>query len=201
MRKLFITFLLSVVTALVALSTANAQEMITLRLPQQILSQAVTAFLPYKIETNSKTISGDITIVNISEIALAENLLTCRLHITGDNLALSTEIAGHKIKLNVGSTEIDFTTDAAIRFSPKEQVLYIKPLVREIGGGAGAQADIGQALVALFHGQEFPIEMQKIEPLIARTGTKEITVNSRIAKIAAVPKAIHIGLIPIITSK
>lgn len=202
MRRIFIFFLFMLTTAIAPDTyAANSQEMITLRLPQQIISDAVTALLPYKIDTNSKNISGDITIISISEIELTKDLLTCRLNLAGNDLALSTELAGHKIKLNVGSTEIDFKTDAAIRFDTKQQILYVKPQVRELKSGNNGKADIGQALVALFHGQEFPIQMQKLEPLVAKTGTKEIIINSQIAKIKAIPQAIKIGLIPIITAK
>lgn len=201
MHKIILCFLFVFFSAISPLShCANAQEMITLMLPQQIISQAITALMPYSIDTQSESISGDITIVNISEIELSEDLLTCRLHIAGNNLAISTELAGHKIKLNVGSTEIDFTTDAAIRFDETQQILYVKPQVRNLQGGNNGKADIGQALVALFHGQEFPVQMQKIEPLVAKSGAKEITINSRIARIKAVPQAIKIGLVPVITT-
>ncbi len=201
MRKIFMILLFSLITAIAPFAhTANSQEMITLRLPQQIISEAVTALLPYKIDTNSKNISGDITIINISEIELTNDILTCRLHLAGNDLAISTELAGHKIKLNVGSTEIEFKTDAAIRFDRKEQILYVKPQVRQLTSGTNGKADIGQALVALFHGQEFPIQMQRLEPLVAKTGAKKITINSRIVQIKAVPQAIKIGLIPVITT-
>lgn len=194
----FLFFLFS--TFSIFANRGTAQEMITLRLPQKIISQAVTALMPYRVDTQSKTISGTISITNISEIELTEDLLTCRLHLVGNNLALSTELAGHKIKLNVGSTEIDFKTDAAIRFDKGRQLLYVKPQVRELQSGNNGKADIGQALVALFNGQEFPIQLQELKPLVAKSGTKEITINSQITEIKAVPQAIKIGLIPIIST-
>jgi len=203
MPKTFSIVLFSLFLAFtVAPQRVQAEEMITLSLPQAVLARTVSAFLPYKVEPRSKTISGNIVIQNISEIALAKNLLTCRLHLIGNDLALSTELAGHKIKLNVGSTEISFKADAAVRFDRKKQILYVTPMARELqGGDAGSKPEIGQALVALFHGQEFPIQLQKIQPLVADTGSKEVTINSRIARVAVVPGAIKVGLVPIITTK
>jgi len=202
MHNLLLPFLLFTLISFFSATSVTAEDMITLRLPQQVIARAVDAVLPYKIDTSSKSISGDITIVSITEIVLDDGLLTCHLHLKGDDLAVTTEIAGHKIRLDVGSTEIDFTTDAAVRFDSKQQILFIRPLVRDLSsGGAGSTADIGQAIVALFNGQEFPVQMQKLEPLLAYTGTKEIKINSRIAYIAAIPKAIQIGLTPMISSR
>ena len=57
-------------------------------------------------------------------------------------------------------------------------------------GGKDANADIGQALVALLNGREFPITLQNLDPIIAKSGAKTITINTRITDIRAQPKAI-----------
>jgi hypothetical protein len=202
MYRTLLIFLLFSFISFSQAGPARAEDMITLRLPQQVITRAVEAVLPYKIDNISKSVSGNITIVRISDIELDDGMLTCHLHLKGENLAVKTEIAGHKIRLNVGSTEIDFTTDAEVRFDNRQQTLFIKPVVRNLTSGqAGPQADIGQAVVALFNGQEFPVKMQELEPLLADTGTKVIEINSRIAYIAAIPQAIQIGLTPVITSR
>lgn len=201
MQKILLSFFIYFLIMSTGNASALAEDMITLELPQGIITKAVKAALPIKIDAHSKSLAGDITIINISELQLSKDLLSCRLHLAGNNLALITEIAGHEIRLKVGSVEINFKTDAGIRFDANEQMLYIKPLVRDLKNGDGSNADIGQALVALFNGREFPIQMQKLDPLVADTGTREITINSRISNIAAKPKAIQLSLIPTITAK
>ena len=179
-----------------------AEELITLNLPETIIARATKAILPLRIDANSKSIQGDIHIINISELQLTDHHLSCRLHLAGNNLAFLTEIAGHEIKLKVGSVEIDFKTDAAIRFNAKKQTLYIKPMVKDVAaGGTGSNADIGQALIALLNGREFPITMQELDPLIARAGSRIVTINSTIANIEAKPKSIQVSLRPVITAK
>ena len=181
---------------------AKAQDVITLTLPESVIVKATQAILPLRIDAHSKSLQGDITIINISELQLTDNHLACRLHLAGSNLAFVTEVAGHEIKLKVGSVEVDFQTDAAIRFEVEKQTLFIKPMVKNIPTeGKKGNTDIGQALVALLNGKEFPITMQNLDPLIAKTGTKTITINTRITDIKAQPKAIGLSLIPAISAQ
>jgi hypothetical protein len=197
MRKFCILLCTSLLFAAGSVAPLAAEELITLNLPEAVIAKATAAILPLRIDAHSKSIEGDITIVNISELQLTDNHLACRLHLTGTNLAFLTEIAGHEIRLKVGSVEVDFRTDAVIRFDARRQTLFIKPVVRDIAaGGAGPNADIGQALVSVLNGREIPLTMQELNPLIARTSTKTITINTTIANIEAKPKAIQLSLLP-----
>ncbi|MGW8194551.1 MAG: hypothetical protein ACWGOX_09830 [Desulforhopalus sp.] len=181
---------------------ALAEDYITLTLPQSVITKAAKAILPLKIDAHSKSVEGDITIINISDLNLTDNHLACRLHLAGNNLAFLTEIAGHEIRLKVGTVEIDFKANAAIRFDAQQQTLFIKPQVENIPGTTkGGSGDIGQALIALLNGREFPVTLQKLDPLIARTGAKTIIINSRIADIKAAPQIIRLSLAPQISAK
>lgn len=201
-RNIFTLFILPVLTLAAFSSPLMAVDFITLNLPETVIAEATAAILPLRIDAHSKSIEGDIDIINISELQLTDNHLACRLHLAGTKLAILAEIAGHEIKLKVGSVEIDFKTDAAIRFDAKEQILYIKPMVKNVSAsGTGSNADIGQALVAVLNGREFPITMQDLDPLIARAGAKTITINTTIADIQAKPKSIQLSLLSSIASQ
>ena len=203
MMHKFFPFLVSLVLGLAGtIGQVQAQDVITLTLPESVIVKATRAILPLDIDAHSKTLQGDITIINISELQLTDNQLACRLHLAGKNLAFVTDVAGHEIKLKVGEVEVDFLTTALIRFDPAKQTLYIKPIVKNVPKpGKNANADIGQALVALLNGREFPISMQNLDPIIARTGAKTVTINTRIADIRAMPKAIGLSLVPIVSAK
>jgi hypothetical protein len=202
MRKLCPLFFFTLVTLAVLTPQAMAKDFITLNLPESVIAKAAATILPLSIDAHSKSIEGDITIINISELQLTENHLACRLQLAGKNLALVTEIAGHEIKLKVGSVEIAFKTNAEIRFDAKKQILFIKPIIEDVtANGTGSNGDIGQALVALLNGREFPVTLQKLDPLIAKTGVKTITINTTIANIAAKPNSIQLSLAPIISAK
>jgi hypothetical protein len=195
MRKFFALSCIALLTLAALSGPAAAEDFITLTLPETVIADATAAILPLRIDAHSKSIEGDIHIINISELQLTDNHLACRLHLAGTNLVLLTEIAGHEIKLKVGEVEIDFKAEAAIRFDTKKQILYIKPMVKDVAtGGAGAGADIGQVLVALLNDREFPVAIQDLDPLIARAGSKTITFNSTIADIKAKPHSVQLSL-------
>ncbi len=179
-----------------------ANENITLNLPEKVIAQAITAMLPFDIDAHSKNIQGKITIINISNLEITNQHLACQLHLAGSNLAFLTEIAGHEIKLNVGAVEIDFKANAALRFDADKQTLYIKPVVKDVAAtGNDKNGEIGQALIALLNEREFPVSMQKINPLIAKAGAKTVTISAKIADIRAKKDLLQLQLTPTVTSK
>ncbi len=179
-----------------------ANNNITLNLPEKVIAQAITAMLPFDIDAHSKNIQGNITVINISKLEITNQHLSCQLHLAGNNLIFVTEIAGHEIKLKVGAVEIDFKANAALRFDSAKQTLYIKPVVKDVTARGDSKNDeIGQALIALLNGREFPVTLQKIDPLIAKAGAKTVTISTIIANIQAKEDFIQLELTPEITSK
>jgi hypothetical protein len=202
MQKLYFIICLAVFGLTLPTGAAAAEDYITLSLPESVIAKAVQALLPLNIDAHSGSIEGDITIINISSLQLSDDHLSCLLHLAGNNLAFLTEIAGHEIRLKVGSVEVEFKTRAALRFDSKKQTLFVKPMVENLKGkDSGSNADIGQALVSLLNGREFPVNLQKLDPLIARTGTKTVTINNRIADIKVAPKLITLQLTPQISAQ
>lgn len=179
-----------------------AKQPISLTIPQSVIAEVTKALLPIQLDTHSKSVDGDITIINISDLKLTNGHLACRLRLGGNNLALLTEIAGHEIRLKVGSIELDVNTDAALRFDKEKQILYLKPMINDVvGSGSGANGEIGKALIALLDGREFPINMQQLDPLVAETGAKTVTIDTQIVNIEARPKSLRLSLHPVISAQ
>ena len=202
-RKLCFTAALFIFAVTGVCRQAAAEDVITLMLPESVIAKSVTALLPMRIDAHSKSVQGDIMIKSISDFQLSNNQLACRLRLAGNNLGLATEIAGHEIKLKVGAVEIDVQTNATLRYDAEQQTLFVKPIVKNLnpGGSKNANADIGQALVALLNGNEFPITLQNLDPIIAKSGGKVITINTRITDIKAQPEALRLSLVPLIKTK
>jgi len=200
--KFFLTLLLSLIIFATSSTLSSADDAISLNLPESVISRATKAVLPLTIDAHSKTIKGDIIIINISNLRLTRGHLACRLQLAGNNLAFVTEIAGHEINLKVGSVQLELDTNAAIRFDQKQQMLFLRPLLQDISKKQNtSNANISQALIAILNGREFPIRMQNIEPLIAKTGTKTLTINTRITDIKANQGFLQLKLLPTITAK
>ncbi len=201
-RKLCLTVAFLLLTFVGSLHSAAAEDVITLTLPESVIAKAVTAVLPLRVDAHSKSIQGDIVIKSITDFQLSSNQLACRLRLAGSNLGFVSEIAGHEIKLKVGSVEIDVQTNATLRYDVAQQTLFVKPVVKNLSpGGKDANADIGQALVALLNGREFPITLQNLDPIIAKSGAKVITINTRFIDIKAQPESLRISLVPLISAK
>ena len=202
-RKLLLTLAILQAISTTFVAPAAAEEVITLMLPQAVIAKAFTALLPLRIDARSKSVQGDILIKNISDFQLGANQLGCRLHLAGNNLGLVTDIAGHEIKLKVGAVEIEVQANATLRYDAGQQTLFVKPVVRNLNPGSAknANADISQALVALLNGQEFPITLQNLDPIIAKSGARTIAINTRITDIRAQPEALKLSLVPQISSK
>ncbi|HSL40362.1 MAG TPA: hypothetical protein VK857_08325, partial [Desulforhopalus sp.] len=98
MNRIFATILLCLSLSCTRLAVA---EQITLILPERLIARAASAVLPLPIDARSKMIQGDITIIAIDDLRLTDRHIACRLQLAGDQLAVTTEIAGREIRLNV----------------------------------------------------------------------------------------------------
>lgn len=197
---LFLTAVL-ISMAITCTTASAADDEITLNLPEKVLAETLTKLLPMEFPADSSSLKGKIIIKKVSDVQLLDQHLRCRLHLIGDQLKVLTELAGNSISLNVGTIELDFTAKARLRFDPESQTLYVTPVVDEINNNQDAAGgDIGQTLLALFNGQEFPISMRDLDPIVTRAGTKTVTIDTWIADIQAYPQRLQLSLKPRITA-
>jgi len=183
-------------------TSAAPTETISLNLPESVLAQAVQAALPLDVDAKSKSLRGTIKIISIKNLQLGDKLLSCRLHIAGSNLQIVSELAGHQINLKVGEIELDFDCNARMRFDAATQTLYVRPVVDKMQASKDAsQGELGEALISLLNGREFPISMQDMEPMIARTGSKTLIITMKFVNIQARRDMLQFSLLPRINSK
>lgn len=204
-KRIYRTFLffsaLLICCTMAPANTSAADDKITLNLPEKVLAEALTQLLPMEFPADSGSLRGKIIVKKVSDVQLLDRHLRCRLHLIGDQLKILTELAGNTINLNVGTIELDFTAMAKLRFDPQTQTLYVTPVVDEINNRQeGSEGDIGQTLLAIFNGQEFPLSIKDIEPIVAKTGSKTVTINTTIANIQALPQRLELSLQPEITT-
>ena len=185
-----------------AQSPAATTETITLNIPEKVLADTVKLALPLDIDAQSKSLRGTIRIISINNLQLGDKLISCRLHVAGNDLQIVSELAGHQINLKVGEIELDFDCNANLRFDAAKQILYIRPVVDKMqASGDAAQGELGQALVSLLNGREFPISMQDMEPLVAKTGSKTLIISMKFVNIQAKKNVLQFSLLPKVSSK
>jgi hypothetical protein len=192
--------LLFLVFPTLLLAGSPREKIITLNVPEAVLSQAIGEILPLDIDPSSSSLRGSITIVSIDDLRVSEQNIYCRLRLSGKKLQILTELAGHEIRLKVGAIELAFNCTARLRFDSARQILYVTPNINEISSTKQANTDIGGTLLPLLNGHEFPITMQDLAPLIAKTENKTVSITMHISDIRAINGALQLSITPRVSS-
>jgi hypothetical protein len=198
---LFFYFLFSLLLLTSISQATQTVEKISLNIPESTLAEALSSALPLEYTTSSKKLQGTITLKSISELQLLNQQLACRIQLAGRDLTLTTEMAGQKITLNLGAVDMNFKANARLRFDHEKQTLFLTPVIDPAtSGNESGKGDIGDVLMQLVDGREFPIEMQDIEPIVAKTGAKTLIITTKIADISIQKKRLQFLLEPQIST-
>jgi len=174
---------------------------ITVTLPQTVIEDSIEHTLPLTFNVATDQVEGLLTIEKISNLQLKEQHITAQILLHGDDMTIKTMIGNQEIRLQLGSATTDFICDAALRYDAAQQTLYIRPLPRDLEKEQSfKKGNIGEALLILLNGREFPIELKDIQPIIAETSNKTITIQTRVADIRSTPQSLELKLLPEISS-
>lgn len=199
MIRFIACFLLFFSLLLPAQLPAATSKLITLNVPDSVLSQALDKSLPISIDTSSDILSGAITIVKISNLQINDQGISCRIALHGNDMFLNTDIGGQTIKLKVGSLQLDLRCNAILRFDAVKQVLYVKPMISDLqASSSAAQGDINALLMTFLNNREFPVKLQQLEPLIAETSGKAINIRMNIVGIRTHQGIVQFEILPLI---
>ena len=168
------------------------KEEITIAFPAEVMAKVINDALPIGI-ANEKTFSGMIWIESIDGLKLGDDKVSFSIKIRGENLGYKGNIRETPLVLNFGDVKLAFDCDASIRYDPVKNILFVKPEIND-------EKPDGQIFVpllaALTRGREFPVEIQKLEPFIAKFGNNLITINMDISNIHTLKNILLIGMTP-----
>lgn len=202
--KLFLLPLFTFFSLLIPLrlqAAAVTNQYITMNLPETVIVKAMQRVLPLSLNPPSSMLDGTITIINISNFRVKDQQILCRLDLMGKNLHLVTRVGNQNIRLKLGSAKVNFDCDIRIRYDRTKQILYIQTAaINNQGAEEPRKGDITQALLLILNGQEFPIAMQNLKPIIAEASDKIITIRTNIEEIRAIKGALQLSLTPNITA-
>jgi hypothetical protein len=174
---------------------------VTMHVPRQVLAEALQKSLPVVLSRASESLGGTISVNRIDNLALAEQSISASLGLTGEDVQLNTKIGGYQIALNVGNVVIDFRIDAQLRFDETTQTLYIRPMITEIDqGGEQQNNEIGALVASLFHDQELPVTIDRLQPIVANTGAKQLVIHMRVRDVSVTPDGLYLEFTPNITT-
>jgi hypothetical protein len=196
--KAFLTSLLLVLlTTTLSLATTNKQS-ISMNLPTSVIKEAVAKSLPLNVPINSKTLLGSIAIDEIKNLQFQENKLSAHITLTGHKLNIVTSIAGHDLRMKIGSLTMNFQCDATTRFDSTSQTLFIKPVITDIQSTDEGKTSVASTIALLFNNQEFPLQIEKLQPIVTDTGKKILNISMNITSINIHPDSLQLSIRPII---
>jgi hypothetical protein len=202
MPRFFTTFLLffALIVPTHLFAAPAKDQTITLNLPQSVLAQAIKEMLPLEVQPSTPGLKGSITIIGVDDLKITEHNISSLLKLSGKNLQIQTELAGHQINLKVGAIKLNFSCSTKLRFDRARQILYIKPTIGGVSSSKPSNTDIGSTLLPLLNSREYPVTMKNLAPLIAETRNKTVAITMHISNVRAIKGALQLSLTPTVKS-
>jgi len=176
---------------------AAGNEPITLHLPEATLADILHQALPIPVDHSDDPLTGTIIVTSIDELRLRDGSVSALIGLTGNNLQVNTTVAGHQLRVNIGSADLDFALTATLRFDQAQSTLFIVPQVSQPDGqDAGQNTDAAALLAGLFNGREFPVTIDRLEPLVTETGDRRLTIELQPVALTVVPQTLVLSLQP-----
>ena len=177
----------------------NNLEAITLTIPESMLAEAVRQSLPVLIDPGSDTVEGSISIESIDNLQLGDQQISALITLIGNDIKIKTTIAGQQLRLKLGTVKLDFNITADTRYDGSSQTLFIKPTVTDLKTQDGQTGDeLGNLLIGLFNGREFPLAIDKLQPIITDTGSKKLAIEMQINNVTISTDLLTMRLLPLI---
>jgi hypothetical protein len=174
----------------------------TVMIPAGTMSSIIKEILPFKIDLG-KHFPKNIWIKSIDDLKIKQDKFFFRVLIYGENVDHALKLGDQTINLKIGKVSLRYRCEAAFRFDPAKGILYLTPNVKDIT----SQADLGKGnmilspLLEAMSDIEYPIAIQKIEPLITRLGEKNLSIKIDIAKVYSGNDMLFVEVVPKVTEK
>jgi len=175
----FVFFLLVLVSH--SYSGDIEEDEITIVFPAVTLSKLVNGILPIKFGPDDN-ISGDLWIDSITNLKLEKDKVLCSMSLHGKDVTYAFQVQGSSVIVELGDVDTTLSLEGMFRFERASNTFYLKP---RILADDTAQTDGSpmKILLSLISGIEYPIELAKLKPIIARFSGQEIRIDSSISDI------------------
>jgi hypothetical protein len=165
---------------------AAEETAITISLPAKALHEVISNALPIPLESN-QLVDGNIMIESLDKLQVKENSIFLQGTVKGENLSMKTRIAERDISMNLGTVILPVACELFMRFDKTRKTLFVTPRFSKTGKDAGG-SELGDLLLpalTAFADREYPVELDSLEPLLARVGTRDIPINLEMVDIQA----------------
>jgi hypothetical protein len=183
------------------LSPASAQvkniKELTVVVPAESIAKFIRPLLPYRIDIG-KNFSGSFWVKSIENIKITKDRISFSAHIYGQDIVYSAKIGKQKASFKVGNVNLRNHWEASLRFDKSQKKLYLKPHIE----GPQNKNDFSQGDIlidTLFNALseiEYPIDVNRIKPIITKLYHTELTINTNISDVYADNNKLFLEIIP-----
>lgn len=200
MKKL-LTITINLIFLFLLFSPAPGQvknfKELTVVVPAESIAKFIQPLLPYNINIG-KNFSGTFWVKSIENIKITKDKVSFSAHIYGKDIGYSAKIGKQTASFKVGDVNLRNQWQASLRFDKSKKKLFIKPHIE----GPQNKEDFSQGDIlidTLFNAlsdMEYPIDVNRIEPITTELYDTELTINTNISDVYADNNKLFIEIIP-----
>ena len=159
-------------------SAAAVDQAATISIPDEVLLRAIKEGLPIPIAAQSQYVQGDVIIQSLEKLQVRGKSIFLQGVVSGQNFTMNTTIAGKEISMNIGSVQLPVSCELFLRFDENKKVLFVTPHFPKPKSLYSADpADALLLLLSSLGEKEYPMELSSIQPILAKTGTRNILIE------------------------
>ncbi len=140
---------------------------ISITVPRSVIINMIKAALPLNLE-KGPYLKGALWIHAIDNLKIGSDNVAFDMNIRGKNIKFETRLGNQSLLMDIGNINAAFSCNASLRYDAPKRSLYITPHILQKQNQNKAnkiEANLLQ-LLSLGNGVEYPIEIEKFEPII-----------------------------------
>ena len=174
----------------------NTKEL-TVVVPAESIVKFIQPLLPYSIDMG-ENFSGSFWVKSIKNIKITKDRVSFSTHIYGKDIGYSAKIGNQTARFKVGDVNLHNHWEASLRYDKGKKKLYLKPHIESPKNKKDlSQGDILiDALLDALSDVEYPIDLNKINPITADIYNTKLTINTEISDVYSTQNKLYIEIIP-----
>jgi hypothetical protein len=174
----------------------NTKEL-TVVVPAESIAKFIQPLLPYSIDMG-ENFAGSFWVKSIENIKITKDRISFSAHIYGKDIGYSARIGKQTARFKVGDVNLRNHWEASLRYDKSKKKLYLKPHIESPKNKKDlSQGDILiDTLLDALSDIEYPIDLNKINPITAEIYNTELTIDTKISDVYSNNNRLFIEIIP-----
>lgn len=204
MKNKYLGLMLICLLLVIPISGSHAQTVlsdeISITIPRNVITNMIKAALPLNLE-KGKYFKGSLLIQAINHLKIGSDKVEFEMNIKGENIKFETKLGNQALLMDIGNLSADVSCKISLRYDAPTRFLYITPYILQLPNKNKTDkmaANILQ-LLSLGNGIEYPIEIQKFQPIITKIMGDQFNIDMDITNIYTENDKVFISAQPKLT--